>query len=204
MDSTPLVVITGQVPTSLLGKDSFQEIDITGATLSITKHNFLARKVEEIVSTIKSAFEIANTRRKGPVLIDIPKDLFIQEIDFNSENYTSDSQKDSKQIEMGINFRRKENEAITQAIELINKSKKPVIYAGGGIKSSNSEDLLSKFAKKIDTPVINTLMGLGGIDRKEELSLGMVGMHESRDSNLALDNSDLVIAVGARFSDRVI
>lgn len=204
MDSTPLIVISGQVPTSLLGKDSFQEIDITGVTLSITKHNYLVRKVEDIPKTIKSAFKVANTGRKGPVLIDIPKDLFLKEARFNIDEYTSYLDDNKLNNEKKFISEKTNYEDLEKAIDLIKKSKKPVIYAGGGIKSSNSENLLIELANKIDTPVLNTLMGLGGIDRKNNLSLGMVGMHGSKESNLALSSSDLVIAIGARFSDRVV
>ncbi|VIF89832.1 acetolactate synthase large subunit [Clostridioides difficile] len=205
MDSSPMVVISGQVPTSLLGKDSFQEIDITGATLSMTKHNYLVRNIKELVPTIKEAFKVANSGRKGPVLVDVPKDLFLAEMDFSDEDY------DLCQIDDYIDYKSDFSlddeinvKLLNEAINIIKESKKPVIYAGGGVKSSDSEDILEKFATKIDTPVLNTLMGLGNIDRKNELSLGMVGMHGSRESNLALSNSDLVIAIGARFSDRVI
>ncbi|UUC40211.1 biosynthetic-type acetolactate synthase large subunit [Clostridioides difficile] len=205
MDSSPMVVISGQVPTSLLGKDSFQEIDITGATLSMTKHNYLVRNTKELVPTIKEAFKVANSGRKGPVLVDVPKDLFLAEMDFSDEDY------DLCQIDDYIDYKSDFSlddeinvKLLNEAINIIKESKKPVIYAGGGVKSSDSEDILEKFATKIDTPVLNTLMGLGNIDRKNELSLGMVGMHGSRESNLALSNSDLVIAIGARFSDRVI
>lgn len=204
MDSVPLVVICGQVSTSLLGKDSFQEIDITGVTLSITKHNFLVRKVEDIAPTIKEAFKVANSGRKGPVLIDIPKDLFLTEIDFDISNYESFLNEDRLQKIKTFELNKKNIDNLNKAVNLINNSKCPVIYAGGGVKSSNSEDILLQFAKKIDTPVLNTLMGLGGIDREHELSIGMVGMHGSRESNLALSNSDLIIAIGARFSDRVV
>lgn len=204
MDSVPLVVICGQVSTSLLGKDSFQEIDITGVTLSITKHNFLVRKVEDIAPTIKEAFKVANSGRKGPVLIDIPKDLFLTEIDFDISNYGSFLNEDRLQKIKTFQLNKKNIDNLNKAVNLINNSKCPVIYAGGGVKSSNSEDILLQFAKKIDTPVLNTLMGLGGIDREHELSIGMVGMHGSRESNLALSNSDLIIAIGARFSDRVV
>ncbi|EGT3995728.1 TPA: biosynthetic-type acetolactate synthase large subunit [Clostridioides difficile] len=205
MDSSPMVVISGQVPTSLLGKDSFQEIDITGATLSMTKHNYLVRNTKELVPTIKEAFKVANSGRKGPVLVDVPKDLFLAEMDFSDEDY------DLCQIDDYIDYKSDFSlddeinvKLLNEAIDIIKESKKPVIYAGGGVKSSDSEDILEKFATKIDTPVLNTLMGLGNIDRKNELSLGMVGMHGSRESNLALSNSDLVIAIGVRFSDRVI
>ncbi len=205
MDSSPMVVISGQVPTSLLGKDSFQEIDITGATLSMTKHNYLVRNTKELVPTIKEAFRVANSGRKGPVLVDVPKDLFLAEMDFSGEDYDLCQIDDYMDYKSDFDLDDETNiKLLNEAIDTIKESKKPVIYAGGGVKSSDSEEILEKFATKIDTPVLNTLMGLGNIDRKNELSLGMVGMHGSRESNLALSNSDLVIAIGARFSDRVI
>lgn len=205
MDSSPMVVISGQVPTSLLGKDSFQEIDITGATLSMTKHNYLVRNTKELVPTIKEAFRVANSGRKGPVLVDVPKDLFLAEMDFSGEDYDLCQIDDYMDYKSDFDLDDETNiKLLNEAIDIIKESKKPVIYAGGGVKSSDSEEILEKFATKIDTPVLNTLMGLRNIDRKNELSLGMVGMHGSRESNLALSNSDLVIAIGARFSDRVI
>ncbi|MCR1370561.1 biosynthetic-type acetolactate synthase large subunit [Clostridioides difficile] len=205
MDSSPMVVISGQVPTSLLGKDSFQEIDITGSTLSMTKHNYLVRNTKELVPTIKEAFRVANSGRKGPVLVDVPKDLFLAEMDFSGEDYDLCQIDDYMDYKSDFDLDDETNiKLLNEAIDIIKESKKPVIYAGGGVKSSDSEEILEKFATKIDTPVLNTLMGLGNIDRKNELSLGMVGMHGSRESNLALSNSDLVIAIGARFSDRVI
>ncbi|HBF2828772.1 biosynthetic-type acetolactate synthase large subunit [Clostridioides difficile] len=205
MDSSPMVVISGQVPTSLLGKDSFQEIDITGATLSMTKHNYLVRNTKELVPTIKEAFRVANSGRKGPVLVDVPKDLFLAEMDFSGEDYDLCQIDDYMDYKSDFDLDNEINiKLLNEAIDIIKESKKPIIYAGGGVKSSDSEEILEKFATKIDTPVLNTLMGLGNIDRKNELSLGMVGMHGSRESNLALSNSDLVIAIGARFSDRVI
>ncbi len=202
MDSSPLVCFSGQVPTSLLGKDSFQEIDITGVTLSVTKHNFLLRKLQDLPKIIKEAFKIANSGRKGPVLIDIPKDLMISEIDFDANDYipSNSKQPPSKEIEEVKIYKDK----IDLACKLIKYSKRPMIYAGGGVKSANKEKLLVDFAKKIDTPVLNTIMGLGDIDRNDELSLGLLGMHGSKEGNLAISNSDLIIALGARFSDRVI
>ncbi len=204
MDSSPLVIISGQVGTSLLGKDTFQEIDITGVTYSITKHNFRVRHLEDLPNIIREAFTIANEGRKGPVLIDIPKDLQVTDIDYNMDDYVPSNKylkvKDKFQLE-------EENETklkLQDAADLIKCSKKPVIYAGGGVKSVDQYKLLNDFSKKINTPVLNTLMGLGNIDRKNPLSFGLVGMHGSREANFAISNSDLVIAIGARFSDRVI
>ena len=204
MDSSPLVCFTGQVPTSLLGKDSFQEIDITGVSLSITKHNFLLRKVEDLPKTIKEAFRIANSGRKGPVLIDIPKDLMLTEVDFNMDDYIPSNLENPSKNEFELKEELENKKKIEVACKLIKESKRPIIYAGGGVKSANKEQLLVDFAKKIDTPVLNTIMGLGDIDRNDELSLGLLGMHGSKEGNLAISNSDLIIAIGARFSDRVI
>ena len=204
MDSSPLVVISGQVGTSLLGKDTFQEIDITGVTYSITKHNFLVRNLEELPKIISQAFTIANEGRKGPVLVDIPKNLQVTEIDYNMENYIPSCQNSKIKDEFEIREENETKNKLKDVANLIKESKKPVIYAGGGIKSVDQYDLLKNFAQKINTPVLNTLMGLGGIDRQDTLSLGLVGMHGSKEANLAISNSDLVISIGARFSDRVI
>nr|WP_295734912.1 biosynthetic-type acetolactate synthase large subunit [uncultured Intestinibacter sp.] len=204
MDSSPLVVISGQVGTSLLGKDTFQEIDITGVTYSITKHNFLVRSLEELPKIISQAFTIANEGRKGPVLVDIPKNLQVTEIDYNMENYIPSCQNSKIKDEFEIREENETKNKLKDVANLIKESKKPVIYAGGGIKSVDQYDLLKNFAQKINTPVLNTLMGLGGIDRQDTLSLGLVGMHGSKEANLAISNSDLVISIGARFSDRVI
>ena len=204
MDSSPLVCFSGQVPTALLGKDSFQEIDITGVTLSVTKHNFLIRKAEDLPKTIKKAFEIANSGRKGPVLIDIPKDLMLAEVDFNMDDYISSNLENSIKREYELKEDYDNKEKVDLACDLIRESKRPIIYAGGGVKSANEEKLLVDFAKKIDTSVLNTIMGLGNIDRRDDLSLGLLGMHGSKEGNLAISNSDLIIAIGARFSDRVI
>lgn len=204
MDSYPLVCFSGQVPTALLGKDSFQEIDITGVTLSVTKHNFLLRKVEDLPKTIREAFKIANSGRKGPVLIDIPKDLMLAEIDFNLDDYIPSNLENPSKSEFELKEECENKKKVDLARELIRDSKRPIIYAGGGVKSANEEKLLVDFAKKIDTPVLNTIMGLGDIDRNDELSLGLLGMHGSKEGNLAISNSDLIIAIGARFSDRVI
>lgn len=204
MDSSPLVVISGQVGTSLLGKDTFQEIDITGVTYSITKHNFLVRNLEELPKIISQAFTIANEGRKGPVLVDIPKNLQVTDIDYNMENYIPSCQNSKIKDEFEIREENETKNKLKDVANLIKESKKPVIYAGGGIKSVDQYDLLKNFAQKINTPVLNTLMGLGGIDRQDTLSLGLVGMHGSKEANLAISNSDLVISIGARFSDRVI
>ena len=194
MDSVPLVVFTGQVPSSLLGKDSFQEVDITGITLPITKHNFLVQDIKHLQDTINKAFKIAKTGRPGPVLIDIPKDIFNAR--YEQLKYQEDKSHTAKTIAS--------KETLLKVIELINNSNRPVIYGGGGIVISDTSNELRRLSKKSNIPVVNTLMGLGTIEREDELSLGMVGMHGSREANFTVANSDLLIAIGARFSDRVI
>lgn len=194
MDSVPMVIITGQVTTDLLGRDSFQETDITGITFSITKHNFLVRNINELSETVDKAFKIATEGRPGPVLIDIPKDIFINTME--EDNYDIvDENKDSKPIN-------KEN--VSKIIDMINKSKKPIIYAGGGVKKAGVSELLTELCEKLDTPVISSIMGLGGVSRENPLSLGMVGMHGFKENNIAVSKCDLLIGIGARFSDRVI
>lgn len=203
MDSVPIVVITGQVPSPLLGRDSFQEIDITGITFSITKHNYLVRDAKDIPRVIKEAFRVASSGRPGPVLVDIPKDLFLEKIEYPEDMklvvQNKNEGKDSNdEIEKQI------NDAVLKLAKNIKDSKRPVIYAGGGIKKSKSEEILTKLAKKLNAPVVNSLMGLGCFDRNEDLSLGMLGMHGSPKANMAVTNCDLLLAVGVRFSDRAI
>ncbi|MDD4780730.1 MAG: biosynthetic-type acetolactate synthase large subunit [Tissierellia bacterium] len=193
MDSIPLLVITGQVANNLIGKDSFQEVDTTGLTLSVTKHNYLVRKVENLEDIIREAIDVALEGRPGPVLVDIPKDVFIKECEFKGTKTSYE-----KKLEAP------EEENIKNAVELINNSKKPVIYAGGGVRISKNDDLLLQLAEKTDIPVCNSFMGLGTIPRDHKLSLGFVGMHGSLETNIAVSNCDLLIAIGARFSDRVI
>ncbi|OFI05537.1 acetolactate synthase large subunit [Clostridium acetireducens DSM 10703] len=195
MDSSPLLVISGQVSTDLLGKDSFQEVDITGITFSVTKHNFLIRDVKDIPEVLHKACKIAREGRPGPVLIDVPKDVFLAEWDFDMRNY-----KNFKHNQCEF----KKNNEMEKVIEIINNSKKPVIYAGGGVNISNASKELLAFAEKGDIPVVSTLMGLGSVNRNHELSLGLVGMHGFKENNMAVANCDLLLAIGARFSDRVI
>lgn len=192
MDSVPLVVITGQVPSGLLGRDAFQEVDITGITFQITKHNMLVKRIEDLEQAIYDAFHIASSGRPGPVLIDIPKDILNATTRFHDLS-----------LYETVDFEKVDDEAISNAIKLIENAKKPVIYAGGGIKISESSELLYKIACKRQIPVVNTLMGLGAFPRKHHLSLGLVGMHGFPETNLAISGSDLIIAIGARFSDRV-
>ena len=192
-DSVPLVVITGQVASSLLGRDSFQEVDITGITLPITKHSYMVRNVEKLPAIVAEAFEIAASGRPGPVLIDIPKDVFMTQVEYRDEPVAAEVfQGEDKEID------------ITEAAEYINQAQRPVIYGGGGIILSKAYEELLRLSEDGSIPVVNTLMGLGSFPRNHPLSLGMVGMHGFPEANLAVTHSDLVIAIGARFSDRVI
>jgi acetolactate synthase-1/2/3 large subunit len=195
MDSVPLVVITGQVGTPLLGKDSFQEIDITGITLSVTKHNYLVRNVDQLADVLREAFRVAQSGRPGPVLIDIPKNIFL------TEGYYAEKKITSFKDEIKNRY---SEEDLMKAVDMINSSKKPVIYAGGGVKISETSKELAELAEKTDIPVVSSMMGLGNLPYDHELNLGMVGMHGFRQNNLAVTNCDLLIAVGARFSDRVV
>lgn len=195
MDSVPMVCITGNVGSKLIGKDSFQEIYITGITLPITKHNFVVRNVNEISSIIKKAFEIANRGRKGPVLIDIPKDVTAQ-----LAEYIFDKTEENKIYQ---NAKPTNIDKIKEVAELINASKKPVIYAGGGIISGEASKKLRALMNKANIPSCNTIMGLGILGEKDRLNLGMVGMHGEISTNFAIENSDLLLALGVRFSDRV-
>ena len=195
MDSVPMVVFTGQVSRNLLGRDSFQEIDIMGITLSITKHSYAVKDEKDLADTIRKAFEIARSGRPGPVLIDIPKDVLLSKTEYTKVDNQNIKQETTLVIEL---------EKIQQAAEMIQCAKRPIIYAGGGIKIGNASTTLCKFAEIGDIPVANTLMGLGTIPRDHKLSLGLIGMHGLRETNLAATNSDLIIAIGARFSDRVI
>ncbi|MDD4088897.1 MAG: biosynthetic-type acetolactate synthase large subunit [Tissierellia bacterium] len=193
MDSVPLLVICGQVANALIGKDSFQEVDITGMTLSVTKHSYMVRNIEDLEEAMKEAVEVAMEGRPGPVLVDVPKDVFLTSYEYKGNTETLN-------IENIVPNERKLN----MAAELINNAERPVIYAGGGVRISQNDSLLVKFAEKTGIPVCNSFMGLGTIPRNNKLSLGFVGMHGSTETNIAVTNCDLLIAMGARFSDRVI
>lgn len=199
MDSVPIVAITANVGLSFLGKDSFQEIDITGITMPITKHNFIVKKIEDLAPSIRKAFKIAREGRPGPVLIDITKDVTAGYGEYEREEIDTDSNKVS-------NFYKEENynESFEKAVELIEESKKPFVFVGGGIKSSNASDELKKFVERIDAPVTDSLMGKGAFDGKSRRYTGMLGMHGTKASNLGVAECDLLVAIGTRFSDRVI
>jgi acetolactate synthase-1/2/3 large subunit len=195
LDSIPLVVFTGQVPTKLIGNDAFQEVDIVGITRPITKHNYLVKDAEELVPIIREAFHLAKTGRPGPVLVDLPKDVLATRITYpdlkpiSMRTYKPTYEPHSGQIE--------------KACQAMLKAKRPVIYAGGGVILSDSNEELTELARRLNIPVTMTLMGLGGFPGTDPLSMGMLGMHGTYYANMAVANCDLLIAVGARFDDRV-
>lgn len=195
MDSIPLVIITGQVPTSYIGNDAFQEADVVGITRPCTKHNYLIKDVSQIARVVKEAFYIASTGRPGPVLIDLPKDIMDQKTDPNfDEHIKLRGYKPTYEGHQG---------QIVRASKAIVKAKKPVIYAGGGVILAGASQELRTFAELTQIPVTNTLMGLGGFPGTHPLFLGMLGMHGTYRANMAVSESDLLIAIGARFDDRV-
>lgn len=195
MDSIPMVAFTGQVGTSLIGRDSFQEADITGITLPITKHNYLVQDIKDLPRVIKEAFHIATTGRPGPVLVDLPKDITVAEIDY--EYPVSVHLPGYKPTYSG------HARQISDAASLINEARKPLLYVGGGVISSGAGEELFSLATKANIPVTMTLMGLGSFPGTHLLSLGMLGMHGTQFANYAVTECDLLIAVGARFDDRV-
>ena len=198
MDSSPMIAITGQVSRPGIGKDSFQEIDITGASLPVTKHNYLVMNAHEIPRVLKEAFIIANTGRPGPVLIDIPRDVFMEEFDFDN-NFWNEEIKI-----LGYNPPKfTDNSKIDSALKLIEQSERPVILAGHGIIISRAYDELLELAEKAQIPVVTTLLGISSFPENHVLSLSFPGMHGVAWASLALDQADLVIAIGSRFDDRI-
>ena len=193
MDSVPVVAITCNVTNSLLGKDSFQEIDITGVTMPITKYNFIVKDVNRLATVIRRAFTIAQTGRPGPVLVDITKDVTAAPCEYEREE-------PEELVRQSDTIREEDME---RAIEIIRKSKQPFIFVGGGAVLSNAAEELRAFAHKIQAPVADSLMGKGAFDGCDELYTGMVGMHGTKTSNFGITEADLLIVVGARFSDRV-
>ncbi len=191
LDSIPMVAITGNVPTSLIGKDSFQEINITGVTLPITKHNYFVSDVNELADTIREAFMIAKSGRPGPVLIDIPKDVQIALCDFESEGVVPFAEQ-----------KKASEEEIQNAVELINKSKRPYIYIGGGVAGAGMTEDIKALAEKIDGYIGCTFMGLSALPNSYPRFLGMQGMHGQYASSMANKEADLIIGIGVRFSDR--
>lgn len=194
MDSIPLVVLTGQVQTWLIGNDAFQEVDITGITRPCTKHNFLVRRIEDLATTIKEAFHIARSGRPGPVLVDLPKDIIQARIDEAMLKYPVNIPEEP--VIPSI-------KRCAKALELIKKATKLVIITGGGVLLGKASEELRSFAKSLNIPVTSTLMGLGTFPASDPLWLGMLGMHGTYYANMAVSHSDLLIAVGVRFDDRV-
>ncbi len=193
MDSVPMVAITANVVLPLLGKDTFQEVDIAGVTMPITKHGYIVKDVNDLADTIRKAFAIARSGRPGPVLVDITKDVTADKAEYRKQKPT--------ELKLPKRFT---EEDIETAIKLIERSKKPFIYTGGGTVISGASNELKEFAHRIDAPVCDTLMGKGGFDGNDDLYTGMIGMHGTKTSNLGISRCDLLIAIGARFSDRVI
>ena len=194
MDSVPLVAITGNVSKDLLGKDSFQEVDITGITMPITKHNFIVKDVNNLQEIVRKAFYIAREGRPGPVLIDIPKDITAAKTEY----------KDLEPIEVEPKSKHITEEVLEQVAKYINESSRPLIYAGGGVINADATEELINFAEILNAPVATTLMCRGAIPSDHRLNTGMIGMHGSNASNILATKCDLIIALGARFSDRVI
>lgn len=192
MDSVPLVALTGNVGSSLIGRDSFQEVYIAGITMPITKHNFVVRDVSELAEILRAAFRIAREGRPGPVLIDIPKDITAETTKFTP----------AKPVETNPPSL-PPKETMLKAAEMINSAKRPVVYFGGGVISSEASDTLSEFVYKANIPSCHTIMGTGVLGSSERLNLGVIGMHGCFTTNKAVDEADLVIAIGTRFSDRV-
>tara|TARA_B100001113_G_scaffold345323_1_gene334781 strand:+ start:74 stop:1822 length:1749 start_codon:yes stop_codon:yes gene_type:complete len=197
MDSTPIVVISGQVKSNLIGTDSFQETDMIGVSRPIVKHSFLVQRAEDIPQIVKKAFHIATTGRPGPVVIDIPKDFTDPEYKFEFSYPSEVNMRSYKPPQKGDISR------IKEAVDLIEISKKPVIYSGGGVIQNDASEELTKFAKLLNFPVTNTLMGLGAFPGSDPQFIGMLGMHGTYQANMAMHNADLIIAIGARFDDRI-
>lgn len=193
MDSVPVVAITCNVGLPLLGKDSFQEIDITGITTPITKHNFIVKDINDLAKVIRRAFRIAKTGRPGPVLVDVPKDVTAALTEYIYEEQETPVRSIDKITEADLD----------EAVRLINESEKPYIFVGGGAVISNAEEALDEFVSKVQAPVTDSLMGKGAYDGRKPLYTGMLGMHGTKASNYGVSECDLLIAIGVRFSDRV-
>ncbi len=195
MDSIPMVVITGQVPTCNIGNDAFQEVDIVGITRPCTKHNYMVTTVDKLAATVREAFHVARTGRPGPVLVDLPKDVTAEMINFkmppaaNPSNYRPTIRPHAGQIK--------------KAVKLMLQSKRPIIFAGGGVILAKASERMARMAHMLQTPVTTSLMGLGGFPGSDPLFLGMPGMHGTYRANMAISDCDLIVAIGARFDDRV-
>ena len=213
MDSTPVVFITGNVPQSLMGTDSFQEADISGMTMPVTKHNYLVTRVDRLADIVREAFYIAASGRPGPVLIDIPKDVQIAETEYepasgaqlipklSMKHPTAQLRPEGEALER---YKVKAEPRLEQAAQLIAEAHKPLIYCGGGVTLSGAEKELLAFADRVDAPVVSTLRGLGAVPATSPRMLGMLGMHGTHAANIAMQRCDLLIAVGVRFSDRAL
>ena len=194
-DSIPVVIITGQVPRPLIGNDAFQEVDIVGITRPCTKHNYLVQDIKDLAETVKQAFYLARSGRPGPVLVDLPKDVQNQIAEFHyPKEVEMRSYKPTKKPHIG---------QIRKVVKLLKKAKRPLFYTGGGVITSGSHEELTWLGKKMHIPVTSTLMGLGAFPGDDEMFLGMLGMHGTYAANMAVNNCDLLLAVGARFDDRV-
>ena len=194
MDSSPVVAITGNVPLSLLGRDSFQEVAISCITMPISKLNYIVKDIEELADTVREAFRIAREGRPGPVLIDVPKDLQVGTVEYE--------RKESEKVLPRVD--RLEEKDIDRAVEMLKAAKRPMFYIGGGVIRSDASEELNKFLEKVDAPCCSTLMGLGSVSADNPRFTGMVGMHGTKLSNMSVNMCDLLVVIGARFSDRVI
>jgi len=195
MDSIPMVVFTGQVPTNLIGNDAFQEADNIGITRPCVKHNFLVKDVTKLAETIKKAFYVANTGRPGPVVVDLPKDITAQKAEYHYPDKVH--MRSYNPVHAGHIGQ------IKRAVNLMLGARRPIIYAGGGVILSNAAESLTRLARELNFPVTNTLMGLGGFPATDRQCVGMLGMHGTYEANMAMHHSDVLIAIGARFDDRV-
>ena len=213
MDSSPVVFITGNVPQSLMGTDSFQEADISGMTMPVTKHNYLVTSVEKLADTIREAFYVARSGRPGPVLVDIPKDVQLAETEYiplsgdaliprlSKKKPLSQLRPEGEALEM---YKTKAEPRLEKAAQLIAEAHRPLIYCGGGVTISGAQDELMQLADRVDAPIVATLMGLGAAPASSDRMLGMLGMHGTHAANIAMQRCDLLIAVGVRFSDRAL
>ena len=213
MDSSPVVFVTGNVPQSLMGTDSFQEADISGMTMPITKHNYLVTRVEKLADTIREAFYIASTGRPGPVLIDIPKDVQLAETEYmpvsgaaliphlSKKKPLAQLRPEGEALEQ---YKVKAEPRLEKAAQLIAEAHRPLIYCGGGVTISGAQNELMQLADRVDAPIVATLMGLGAAPASSDRVLGMLGMHGTHAANIAMQRCDLLIAVGVRFSDRAL
>ena len=213
MDSSPVVFVTGNVPQSLMGTDSFQEADISGMTMPITKHNYLVTNVDRLAETIREAFYIASTGRPGPVLIDIPKDVQLAETEYeplsgpalipllSKKKPLAQLRPEGEALEQ---YKTKAEPRLEKASQLIAEAHRPLIYCGGGVTISGAQNELMALAARVDAPIVSTLMGLGAASASNDRMLGMLGMHGTHAANIAMQRCDLLIAVGVRFSDRAL